>query len=130
MTDGSVAISITIKVEDVVMEIQEKVPIDAVEESVHSLATGLGQQVLHRVIHVLDDRIARNMPAGWRNVGTEMRWMVSSLGAVRYPRRVYQDEQGRRRKPLDELLGLPPYVRMSGRVRERVRGKVVMLYIF
>ena len=118
MTDGSVAISITIKVEDVVMEIQEKVPIDAVEESVHSLATGLGQQVLHRVIHVLDDRIARNVPAGWRNVGTEMRWMVSSLGAVRYPRRVYQDEQGRRRKPIDELLGLPPYVRMSGRVRE------------
>jgi hypothetical protein len=118
MTDESVLVSITIKLEDVVMEIQEKVPIDAVEESIHSLTTGLGQQVLHGVIHVLDDRIARNMPAGWRNVGTEMRWMVSSLGAVRYPRRVYQDEQRRRRKPIDELLGLPPYVRMSGRVRE------------
>jgi hypothetical protein len=83
MTDESVAISITIKVEDVVMEFQEKVPIGAVKESVNSLSTGLGQQVLHGVIRVLDDRIARNIPADWRNVGTEMRWMVSSLGAVR-----------------------------------------------
>ena len=118
MTDGSVEVSITIKLEDVVMEIQEKVPMDGVEEFIHSLATGLGQQMLHGVIQVLDDRIARNIPAGWRNVGTEMRWMVSSLGAVRYQRRVYQDEQRRRRKPIDELFGLPPYGRMSGRVRE------------
>ena len=62
MTDESVVISITIKLEDVVMEIQEKIPTDAVEESVHSLTTGLGQQVLQGVIEVLDDRIARNVP--------------------------------------------------------------------
>jgi hypothetical protein len=79
MTDDAVNISITTKVEDVVMEIQEKVPIDAVEETVHSLTTGLGQQILHGVIHVLDDSIAREVPCEWRNVGTEMRWMVSSL---------------------------------------------------
>ena len=118
MTDESVAISITIKVEDVVMEFQEKVPIDAVEESVNSLSTGLGQQVLDGVIRVLDDRIARNVPADWQNVGTEMRWMVSSLGAIRYRRRVYQDEQGRRRKPVDDLFGLSRYGRTSGRVQE------------
>ena len=118
MTDDAVRISITIKVEDVVMEIQEKVPLEAVEECVHSMTTGLGQQVLHGVIQVLDDRIARQVPAGWRNVGTEMRWMVSSLGAVRYKRRVYQDEQQRRRKPVDDLFGLQPYGRMSGRVQE------------
>ena len=118
MTDGSVLISITIKVEDVVMEFQEKVPIDTVEESVHSMTTGLGQQVLHGVIQVLDDRIAREVPADWQNVGTEMRWMVSSLGAVRYRRRVYQDEQHRRRKPVDDLFGLVRYGRMSWRVQE------------
>ena len=118
MTDESVAISITIKLEDVVMEIQNRVPVDAVEESIHSMTLGLGQQVMEGVIQVLDDRMARNVPAGWRNVGTEMRWIVSSLGAVRYRRRVYQDEQRRRRKPIDELLGLGRYGRMSGRVRE------------
>jgi hypothetical protein len=118
MTDDAVRISITIKVEEEVMEFEEKVPIERVEESVHSMTTGLGQQVLHGVIRVLDDRIAREVPAGWRNVGTEMRWMVSSLGAVRYRRRVYQDEQRMRRKPLDDLFGLARYGRMSWRVQE------------
>jgi hypothetical protein len=106
------------KVENMVMEIQKKIPIQALEDSINSLTLGLGQQVLDGVIHVLDDRIARNVPAGWRNVGTEMRWMVSSLGAVRYKRRVYQDEQRRRRKPIDDLFDLPSYGRMSGRVQE------------
>jgi hypothetical protein len=118
MTDESVAISITIKLEDVVMEIEEKVFIGAVEDSIHSLTVGLGQQVLQGVIQVLDDRIAREVPASWRNVGTEMRWMVSSLGAVRYKRRIYQDERDRRVKPVDELFGLLRYGRMSGRVQE------------
>jgi len=86
MTDGSVAISIAIKVENVVMEIQEKVSIGAVEDSIHSLTIGLGQQVLRGVIRVLDDRMVREVPAGWRNVGTEMRRMVSSLGYGRNSR--------------------------------------------
>lgn len=118
MTDSAVRISITIKVENVVMEICESVPVEAVEESVHSLTTGLGQQVLRGVIQVLDDRMAREVPAGWQNVGSEMRWMVSSLGAVLYKRRIYQDEQGMRRKPVDELFHLPRYGRVSGRVQE------------
>jgi hypothetical protein len=118
MTDDAVRISITIKVEEEVMEFEEKVPIERVEESVHSMTTGLGQQVLHGVIRVLDDRIVREVPAGWRNVGTEMRWMVSSLGAVRNRRRVYQDEQRRRVKPVDDLFGLARYGRMSWRVQE------------
>jgi hypothetical protein len=118
MTDDAVSISITIKVEDVVLEFQNKVPVDAVEESIHAMTLGVGQQVLRGVIQLLDDRMAREVPAGWRNVGTEMRWMVSSLGAIRYKRRVYQDEQCRRRKPIDDLLGLAAYGRMSGRVQE------------
>jgi Uncharacterised protein family (UPF0236) len=118
MTDGSVAVSITIKLENVVMEFQKKVPIEAVEESIHTLTVGLGQQVLHGVIQVLDDRIALTVPSEWHNVGTEVRWMVSSLGAVRYKRRVYQDEQRRRRAPVDDVFGLVRYGRMSGRVQE------------
>jgi hypothetical protein len=118
MTDEAVKVSITIKVEDVVMEIQEKVPLDAVEASIHSLVAGVGQQMLGGVIGVLDERMAQEVPAGWRNVGTEKRWMVSSLGVIGYKRRVYRDEQGMRRKPIDEQLGLVRYGRMSGRVQE------------
>jgi len=118
MTDGSVSISITIKLEDVVMEIQEMLPLDAVEESIHSMTAGLGLKMLDGVIQVLDDRIAQNVPMDWRNVGTEMRWMVSSLGEIRYKRRVYEDAQHRRRKPVDDLFGVQPYERMSSRVKE------------
>lgn len=118
MTDESVNISITIKVENVVMEIREKVWIGEVEETIHSMAVGVGQHMLEGVIQVLDDRIAQEVPVGWHNVGTEARWMVSSLGAVRYRRRIYQDEQQQRRKPIDDLFGLERYGRMSGRVKE------------
>ena len=57
MTDDAVAISITIKMEDVVMEIQEKVPIDAVEESIHSLTTELG----HSLNAVIVNREAKRL---------------------------------------------------------------------
>jgi len=32
--------------------------------------------------------------------------MISSVGEMRYKRRIYLDEQKHRRKPVDELLGL------------------------
>lgn len=118
MTDETVTINITIKIEDVQMEIQQKVEVSAIEEGVHSLAQCVGQQIFHGVIEVLDERIAKNKPAGWRNMGTEKRWMVSSLGAMQYKRRVYLDEAGKRTKPVDEQLGLQRYGRMSGRVQE------------
>ena len=118
MTDEAVAISIIMKVEDVEIEIQKEIPIQALEDCINSLTVGLGQQLLQGVIGVLDDRLAERVSCEWRNVGTEKRWMVSSLGAIGYKRRVYQDEEGRRRKPVDELLGLVRYGRMSGRVQE------------
>lgn len=118
MTDEAVNISITIKVENEKMEMNEKVPITAIEESVHSLALKLGKQMLQGVIVVLDDQIAQNKPAEWRNVGTENRWMISSLGEMKYKRRVYKDKNDKRLKPVDDLLGIQRYGRMSNRVQE------------
>lgn len=118
MTEGSVPISITIKVENGVIEINHEIPIEGMEEYLHSMTMEIGQQVLGEVIQVLDDRIAQNVPADWENVGTEKRWMVSSLGAVHYKRRIYQDEQQRRIKPVDAMLGIEPYGRMSAKVKE------------
>jgi hypothetical protein len=118
MTDEAVHISITIKVEERVEEIQRKIPIAELEEGVQAMTQGLGQQVLNGVIGVLDDRIAAHAPAGWRNVGTEERCMISSLGAMRYKRRVYLDGDDKRHKPVDELLGIERYWRMSMRVQE------------
>lgn len=118
MTDEAVHISITITVAGVTKEIQENVHVTSIEESVHTLGLAVGQAIFHGVIGELDNRIAKNKPTEWRNMGTEKRWVVSSLGAMQYKRRVYLDEKGKRIKPVDEWLGLRRYGRMSGRVQE------------
>ncbi len=118
MTEDSVHISITIKVEEVVHEFEKEVSITRLEESVQAITLELSQQVLKGAVEVIDTQIAANVPAGWRNVGTEERWMVSSLGAIRYKRRVYLDDERKRRKPVDELFGLERYERMSTGVKE------------
>lgn len=118
MTDEAVHISITIKVEGVTKEIEEKVLATAMEESAHTLVLLVGREVFQGMIEALDERLAKKKPTGWRNIGTEKRRMVSSLGIMEYKRRVYQDEQGRRVKPVDEWVGLKRYARMSGRVQE------------
>ena len=118
MTDDTVDISITIKVEDVAHEFRKNIPISAIEEGVQTMTVAVGQEVLRGVINELDERMAEQVPDNWVNAGTEERWLVCSLGAVRYKRRVYLDERRKRQKPMDALLGLQRYARMSGRVQE------------
>lgn len=89
MTENTVHISITIKVEEKVIVIEKKVRNTEIEEDVQAITHEMGKEVLKGVIDVMDAQIAAHVPAGWRNVGTEERRMVSSFGAVRYKRRVY-----------------------------------------
>ena len=118
MTDESVQISITIRVAKREQRIERAIKIEELEETIQGIAIETGRKALGMGIKEFDDRIAGKVPKGWRNVGTEERWLVSSLGALRYKRRIYQDEKRRRRKPVDELLGIEKYGRMSGRVQE------------
>lgn len=118
MTEDTVNISIAIKVENTTYEYQKRIPITSIEEGVQTMAVSVGQEVICGVINEVDVRMAEQVPKNWVNAGTEERWLVSSLGAVRYKRRVYLDEQRKRQKPMDDLLGLQRYARMSGRVQE------------
>lgn len=118
MTEDTVNISIAIKVENRTHEFQKSVPITAIEEGVQTMAVAVGQEVMRGVISELDVRMAEQVPDNWVNAGTEERWLVCSLGAVRYKRRVYLDEKRKRQKPMDDLLGLQRYARMSGRLQE------------
>ncbi len=115
MTAEAVQISIHIKVAEVEMEISEEVRQEEVEEGIQRISVAVGRQALEGVIQVLDDRIEGEVPAGWRNVGREGRWVLSSLGPIYYRRRIYADEAGGRVKPIDELFGLEAYGRMSQR---------------
>ena len=43
---------------------------------------------------------------------------LERVGKIRYQRRIYEDEKGERRKPLDEILGVEGYDRESQRVQQ------------
>jgi hypothetical protein len=118
MTDEAVQISITIRIAKREQKIERKMSIKDLEETIQGIAIETGQEALGMGIKELDDRISERIPKGWHNVGTEERWLVSSIGAMRYKRRIYLDEKRNRRKPVDELLGIEKYGRMSGRVQE------------
>jgi hypothetical protein len=118
MTENSVAISITIRVSEREVKIENEIGIGDMEETIKGIMLEAGQQALGMGIKAIDDRIAEKIPRGWQNVGTEERWIVSSIGALRYRRRVYLDENKQRRKPLDEILRVERYGRVSERVQE------------
>lgn len=118
MTDDAVQISITIKVEECEKKFEGLIKLKNLEESIQRMAIAVGQESMAMSIKEIDKQIAKQVPKGWQNVGTEERWLVSSLGAMRYKRRIYLDKHQKRRKPVDELLGIEKYGRMSGRVQE------------
>ena len=118
MTDEAVLISITIKIAEMERKIEKVIRPEGLEAAVQGIAIATGQESFEMSIQAIDAQIAEQVPQGWRNVGTEERWLVSSLGAMRYKRRIYLDESQRRRKPVDELLGIEKYERMTGRVQE------------
>ena len=91
MTDEAVQISITIRVAKREHKIERKIRIEELEETIQRIAVETGQETLGMGIKELDDRIAEKPPKGWQNVGTEERWLVSSIGAMRYKRRIYLD---------------------------------------
>ena len=118
MTDKAVQISITIKVSEREIEMHREMHIEELEEGAQQLALEIGRQLLAAGIAEIDERMAREAPPGWRNVGTEERWVTTSLGAMRYKRRVFLDNDQQRRKPVDECLGIRRYARLSQRVEE------------
>ena len=118
MTDESVLISITIRVSERVIELEKETKMEDMEETIQGIMLEAGQQTFGMGIKVMDERMAEKVPQGWQNVGTEERWLVSSIGTLRYKRRVYLDEKKHRRKPLDELLRIERYGRTSERVQE------------
>ncbi len=118
MTDEAVQISITIKVGESEKKYEEFIKPGDMEETLQRMAIAIGQESMVMSIREIDKQITKQVPKDWQNVGTEGRWLVSLLGAMRYKRRIYLDEERRRRKPVDELLGIEKYDRTSGRVQE------------
>ena len=77
MTENSVAISITIRVSEREVKIENEIGIGDMEETIQGIMLEAGQQAFGMGIKAIDDRIAEKLPSGWQNVGTEERWIVS-----------------------------------------------------
>jgi hypothetical protein len=118
MTDKAVELSITLKMYGEVIEYQREIAITELETGISQVVQEIGMTVLMAGLKGLDDELRKEVPAGWQNVGTEERSIMSSVGRIRYQRRIYKDEKGVRRKPLDEVLGVERYGRESQRVQQ------------
>ena len=70
------------------------------------------------VVLYLDDRIRETAMKGVKVIGTGKRTIVTEAGAIEVNRRVYRRADGKRVKPLDQLLGIAPYERRNHAVRE------------
>jgi hypothetical protein len=101
-----------------VIEYTREIGIAELETGISQVVQEMGATVLQAGLKGLDDELRKGVPAGWRNVGTEERSILSSIGRIRYQRRIYKDEKGVRRKPLDENLGVVRYGRESQRVQQ------------
>jgi len=113
MTEQAVKISITLKVGERVTEIEKEIQVAQMEPEIRAEMQKMGKVMLEEILQELDKRLMAKWNGQWENLGREKRSWATSLGKVEMIRRVYRDEQGRRRKPLDELLGIERYERDS-----------------
>jgi hypothetical protein len=118
MTEGSVTLSITLKLMGEEVEYEKEIDLGEIEGSLLGSSQEMARMAYQLILEGVDGDIQDRVPRSWRNTGREERGILTSLGRVRYKRRIYLDEAGKRRKPMDELLGYPPYQRTSERVKE------------
>ena len=70
------------------------------------------------VIKYLDDEYKAHEGKKFKNLGTDSREVTTIAGSLKYRRRIYQDPEGRRFSPIDEMLGFAPYVRRDKHLQE------------
>ncbi len=97
MTEKPVELSITVKVYGEVIQYTRKIAIEALEIGISQVMQEIGNKALVAGLVGLDQELRQRVPSGWRNIGTEEHSIMSSMGWIRYQRRIYKDEKGRRR---------------------------------
>jgi len=121
MTASTVKIIIAAEIEDrktklgsMDLKIDEKV-----DEHIYRGMQRAGKALYGVLLQAVDDGIREVVPDGWKNTGREKRQVTTCLGTVQFKRRLYRDESGKRRRMLDEVLGLRKYSRYSLSVMQK-----------
>ena len=101
MTAGTVDIIITIRTNESTKEISKNISIAELESSLSHLSKEISGELTKEVLDLVDEQIRQQVPTNWKNVGREKRSIQFEHGYTTYHRRIYKDEHGIRRKPLD-----------------------------
>jgi hypothetical protein len=121
MTEKTVKVIITAEVSGRQLELGEmEVGLNArMDEEIYQGMKRCGQQLQTELIEEADRCFQETEAKAWENRGRKERQMMTSVGWIRFKRRIYLDEKGVWRKPVDEMLELVPKAHYSQSVQEK-----------
>jgi hypothetical protein len=90
-----------------------------IDEEIYRGMKACGQRLQKELLEEADRRLWKTVARDWENKGRKKRQIVTSTGWIEYKRRIYKDEDGEWRKPLDEMLALEPKEHYSRSVKEK-----------
>mgnify|MGYP001827065618 FL=1 len=117
MTEKTVTISITTEVNGKAHKQEISVGSAGLEGELIKMMAELMRTIMAAGLEAIDDQIREREAKDWKNLGREKHRVLTAMGEVEIKRRVYRDGAGKRRKPLDEQMGLGRYQRETNVVR-------------
>ena len=117
MTEKTVTISITTEVNGKALKQEISVGSAGLDGELIKMMAELMRTIIAEGLEAIDDQIREREAKDWKNLGREKHRVLTAMGEVEIKRRVYRDGAGKRRKPLDEQMGLGRYQRETNVVR-------------
>ena len=117
MTEKTVQISITTKINGTAINREITAEAASLDGEMIKLMIEVLKEAITGGLEAIDDQIRAREAKSWQNLGMEKHLVITAVGEVEIKRRVYRDAAGKRRKPLDEMMGLDRYQRETNVVR-------------
>ena len=117
MTEKTVNISITTEINGKAIKREISAEAACLDGEMIKLMVEMIREAITGGLEAIDDQIREREAKGWKNLGREKHRVITAVGEVEIKRRVYRDGAGKRRKPLDEMMGLDRYQRETNVVR-------------
>ncbi len=117
MTEKTVHISITTEINGKTIKREITPEAAQLDGEMVKMMIEMGKEAIAGGLEAIDDQIREREAKDWKNLGRERHRVITAVGEVEIKRRVYRDGVGKRRKPLDEMMGLERYQRETNVVR-------------
>ena len=115
----TVSISITVEIAGINKDvIREEIHPDQIGDNLKKVADRVITSAGTGIIAYLDEYTMQHEAKGLKVLGTESREFTTIAGKLRFTRRIFRSKEGKRIKPVDELLGLERYARRDKNLQE------------